>query len=491
MDIKKNLIDQIRRCKRKMNLAGLIDTGVLCAAAGGIPGICCELVSLFVPFYYAHLAAALCFGAGLLSGIGYAVYRRAGMRQAASRLDSFGLKERMLTAYENLDKEDAFARLQREDARAHYERIQDRIRIPLFPDRRHILALLVSVAAVAGLGLIPSPVREQAKLRHQVQEQAAEEKEELEKLLDALESVDMESLTEEQRAQFRELADTMELSREELAGADSWESLSAATGRLDYKYRQAAQSLMDLAGQMEHPDMAGLADAEALARAAADQNGPSPYFSGTPSADSDDGGDDGPEGGNGSGDGEGSGQGDGNNSGNGNGQSGENSSGSGSGQSGENGDGNGNGQNGENGSGNGNASGNGSNQGEGSGSGNENGDGQSGSNGSGSGNGQGSGNGSGNGMGGGRGTGSSDTAHDYVSIPNAVGDDASLTGNKNGDQDSDYYRQQNGLAWEGDHVDYSSVIGEYTDSAYEGIANGKYPSGMEAVIRDYFENLNK
>ena len=101
------------------------------------------------------------------------------------------------------------------------------------------------------------------------------------------------------------------------------------------------------------------------------------------------------------------------------------------------------------------------------------------------------GQGGGIGSGGGRGTGSSDAAHDYVSIPNATGDDASLTGNKNGAQDSDYYRQQNGLAWEGDHVDYSSVIGEYTDSAYEGIANGKYPSGMESVIRDYFENLNQ
>ena len=40
-------------------------------------------------------------------------------------------------------------------------------------------------------------------------------------------------------------------------------------------------------------------------------------------------------------------------------------------------------------------------------------------------------------------------------------------------------------------MDYSSVIGEYTDSAYEGIANGKYHSGMESVIRDYFENLNQ
>lgn len=78
-----------------------------------------------------------------------------------------------------------------------------------------------------------------------------------------------------------------------------------------------------------------------------------------------------------------------------------------------------------------------------------------------------------------------------MSIPNAVANDPALTGNKNGHQDSDYFRQQNGLAWEGDHVDYNSVIGEYTDSAYEGIANGRYPSGMEPVIRDYFESLNK
>ena len=68
------------------------------------------------------------------------------MKQAASRLDSFGLKERMLTAYENLDKEDTFAGLQREDAFTHYEQVRGRIKIPLLPDKRHILALVVSAA---------------------------------------------------------------------------------------------------------------------------------------------------------------------------------------------------------------------------------------------------------------------------------------------------------------------------------------------------------
>ena len=40
-------------------------------------------------------------------------------------------------------------------------------------------------------------------------------------------------------------------------------------------------------------------------------------------------------------------------------------------------------------------------------------------------------------------------------------------------------------------MDYNTVIGEYTDNAYEGLTNGRYPSGMESVIRDYFEKLNQ
>jgi hypothetical protein len=35
------------------------------------------------------------------------------------------------------------------------------------------------------------------------------------------------------------------------------------------------------------------------------------------------------------------------------------------------------------------------------------------------------------------------------------------------------------------------VIGQYTQDAYDGLASGKYPSGMEDVIKDYFENLNE
>ena len=79
MDNREYLIQQIKICKRKMNAAKVIDFGILFAAAGGILGMVCELASLVRQFYYVHLAAGLCFGAGLLAGIGYALYIRAGM----------------------------------------------------------------------------------------------------------------------------------------------------------------------------------------------------------------------------------------------------------------------------------------------------------------------------------------------------------------------------------------------------------------------------
>ena len=79
---------------------------------------------------------------------------------------------------------------------------------------------------------------------------------------------------------------------------------------------------------------------------------------------------------------------------------------------------------------------------------------------------------------------------DYVSVPNKLGNDSSITKDKGDSKNSDYYKAKNGLAWKGEHVDLDSVVGDYTKEAYEGIANGKYPAGMEDVIRNYFENLN-
>lgn len=454
MDERNYLLQEIRRSRRKLNIAKTLDTCICFLACAGVAAIVLEAVSIWVPFYYVHWCAGVALLAAVAAGLVYSVVKRAGMHEAARKMDTFGLQERVQTAYEQMEDESPFARMQRQDAakklRVKCERKE--IRIGWIPDKRHLIAAALSLALACSLAFLPSQARETASQRHAIHQEAKEKQKELSELTDALEKMDTSTLTEEQKAKLSELQDALNRSMQELARADSREALDAAESKLGFKLEQTSQSLANLASQMSKEQQAAIA--QALAKAAADAAGKSSGSNGTQSASN--GGSNGtPGAGNGS-------SGDGNN--------GNNSNGNGS--NGNNGSGGGNSPDGDN---NGNGSGNGSGDG-------SNGDG---SNGNGNGNGNGSGNGSG------RGTGQGGGTHDYVSVPNAVGNDENLTGNKTGGENGDAYRAQNGLVWEGNHVSLDSVISDYTKDAYEGIEAGRYPSGMEEVIKDYFKNLSE
>lgn len=450
MDERNYLLQEIRRSRRKLNMAKTLDTCTCFLACAGVAATVLEAVSLWVPFYYVHWCAGIVLLAAFAAGLVYSVVKRAGLHEAARKMDTFGLQERVQTAYEQMEDESAFARMQRQDAakRLREKSEKKEIRICLLPDKRHLTAAALSLVLACGLAFLPSQARETASQRHAIHQEAKEKQKELSELTDALEQMDTSTLTEEQKAKLSELQEALNRSMQELARADSREALDAAESKLGFKLEQTSQSLANLASQMSKEQQAAIAQAQALAKAAADADGKSSGSNGTQSASN--GGSNGtPGAGNGS-------SGDGNN---------------GNGSNGNNGSGDGNSPDGDN---NGNGSGNGSGDG---------------SNGNGSGNGNGNGNGSGNGSG--RGTGQGGGTHDYVSVPNAVGNDENLTGNKNGGENGDSYRAQNGLVWEGNHVSLDSVISDYTKDAYEGIEAGRYPSGMEDVIKDYFKNLSE
>ena len=460
MDERNYLLQAIRRSRRKLNMAKTLDTCTCFLACAGVAAIVLEAASIWIPFYYVHLCAGIALLVAFLAGLVYSIVKRVGMHEAARRIDTFGLQERVQTAYEQMEDESTFACMQRRDAaeklRVKCERKE--IRIGWIPDKRHLIAAALSLALVCGLAFIPSQARETASQRHAIHQEAKEKQKELSELADALEQMDTSTLTDEQKAKLSELQEALNRSMQELARADSREALDAAKNKLGFKLEQTSQSLANLASQMSKEQQAAIA--QALAKAAADAAGKSSGSNGTQSASN--GGSNGTPG---TGDGS---SGDGNNGSNGNGSNGNNANGDGNGSDGDN---------------NGNGSGNGSGDG-------SNGDGSNG-NGSGNGNGNGNGNENGSGNGSGRGTGQGGGTHDYVSVPNAVGNDENLTGNKTGDENGDSYRAQNGLVWEGDHVSLDSVIGDYTKDAYEGISSGRYPSGMEDVIKDYFKNLSE
>lgn len=460
MDERNYLLQAIRRSRRKLNMAKTLDTCTCFLACAGVAAIVLEAASIWIPFYYVHLCAGIALLVAFLAGLVYSIVKRVGMHEAARRIDTFGLQERVQTAYEQMEDESTFACMQRRDAaeklRVKCERKE--IHIGWIPDKRHLIAAALSLGLACGLAFIPSQARETASQRHAIHQEAKEKQKELSELADALEQMDTSTLTDEQKAKLSELQEALNRSMQELARADSREALDAAKNKLGFKLEQTSQSLANLASQMSKEQQAAIA--QALAKAAADAAGKSSGSNGTQSASN--GGSNGTPG---TGDGS---SGDGNNGSNGNGSNGNNANGDGNGSDGDN---------------NGNGSGNGSGDG-------SNGDGSNG-NGSGNGNGNGNGNENGSGNGSGRGTGQGGGTHDYVSVPNAVGNDENLTGNKTGDENGDSYRAQNGLVWEGDHVSLDSVIGDYTKDAYEGISSGRYPSGMEDVIKDYFKNLSE
>lgn len=413
------LKQKIKDCRRKLNLAKILENCVYYISFGALAAVLVEGISLFVPFYYANYFAAGCIGIGCLTGLVRTFLTWADMKAAAKKLDSFGLQERTMTAYENLDKEDAFTKMQRNDAAQMLKENESNIRISIRPNTRYLLAFVFSLACVCTLALVPSVAKEQAKEQHALKQEVKEKKKELSSVMDALEDIDTKSLSAEEKKKLQELMKSLEMSKKELDQVDSVQELASANERLQFKYQDTAQSLTGI-----DPSKFGVKEAQQVAQAASSQSGSSSNGNDTAGA---------------------------------NGQLADGSNNNGDSQS-SSGDGN-NGNNGNNTSGDGNSTENG--------------------------NGDGSGNGSG------RGTGSSSATHDYVTVPNKVGDDSSLHGDKTGKNNSDYYRAQNGLTWEGDHVSLDSVIADYTQSAYEGISAGRYPSGMENVIKDYFKNLNE
>lgn len=445
----------IQGCRRRLNLAGFLGKLVSALGIGAVVGIFFQAVSFVVPLYYARLYAVLALFLALLAASAASYVRRTGMEQAALVMDSFGFDERIVTAYGNLDKEGSLVALQRVDAMRQLQAHRDKIQIRLLPPWKKTGILAGLLVALIALALVPSNMKDRARELHSVREEAKEKTEEIGELVEALEQMEQqEELMPEQQALLQEMVESLQVSQSEFQQVSSNEALRAATEKLNYRYEDMGSQLAGLAQSLQDGAAVSSVTAESLQALSQKMQG----MSGAQLAK----GNAGQPGNNGS-----NGQ---------NGQSGQNGS---SGQSGNNGSNGQNGQSGQSGQ-------NGSNGQNGQG-------GQSGNSGNGDGSGQ-SGNNGGSGQdgssGSGRGTGTSSTPHDYVSIPNDIADSGNLTGNAVDHDASGYFRGQNGLGWEGTHMSHEAVIGSYEQNAYEGIAAGKYPGGMEEIIKEYFSNFN-
>ena len=74
---------------------------ISCLMWGGFAALLVMLISLFVPFYWAFLAAGILIIIAIPIGIMLGIKHRKDDKAAALYIDSFGLNEQIITAYEN------------------------------------------------------------------------------------------------------------------------------------------------------------------------------------------------------------------------------------------------------------------------------------------------------------------------------------------------------------------------------------------------------
>lgn len=416
---KKEFLKVIRTCRRRMNIAGFLEKSVSALSIGAGAGILFQAAAFLAPLYYVNFYSGLALILAEVSAFVVTVIRRKTMKQAALKMDEFGFEERIVTAYENLDKEGMLVRLQREDAMKALKAHRDKIRISVWPSWKKSVLCFSLFLLLAGLSLIPSAAKDKAGEFHALREEVKKKEEEIEEMLEALEQLQQEELTRKQQEALNEMAQSLEASLSEYQQAVSQEMLEAASQKLDYKYEDMSGRLSEIMQEIQDGASLSLATSDAL-KAMEDRMKHAKENGANKGQDSS--------------------------------QSGQDGNGnlSGAGGSGE-------------------ENGNGGQEGEGS---SANGSGQDDNSGTGA------------------GTGSSNAPHDYVSVPNAIADSENLTGNAVNHESSEYFRAQNGLSWEGTHTSYDAVIGSYEQNAYEGIAAGRYPSGMEEIIKEYFASFN-
>lgn len=430
----------IQDCRRRLNMAMFLKRSVFALSIGTGVGIIFQAVAFWLPFYYVNLYTGLALLFAELAALFVMFVKRTTMEQTALVMDSFGFEERIVTAYEHLAEEGRLIAIQRQDAMGQLRAHKDRIRIPLLPDWKRIVLFLGMFVFLFGLAWIPSATKDHAQKLHNVKEEVREKEDEIEEIVEALEQLEQEALTPEQQQALQEMMENLQSSLSEYQQAVSEDMIAAASEKLEYKYEMMSNQMSNLIQSMQNGATASAATMESMQAMAEKLQ----EMSGQKYAKGD-------------------------NSGGQNNSNGQNNQG---GQNNPNGQ---NGQGGQNGPSNQNQNGQGGENGQGDGSGQD-----------GQGNGQGDGGDSGNG----RGTGSSSTNHDYVSVPNAIAESENLTGNVTNHDTSEYFRAPNGLSWEGAHISYDAVIGSYQQNAYEGIAAGKYPSGMEEIIKEYFASFN-
>lgn len=228
--VDKELIRIVRRIRDRLHAASIINCMIIGVASALCLGIVMVIAARFIPIYKVYLNIFKIVGVAVMAAFLYSAFRTPKDDYAALKADSFGLKERTVTAFELVGSESAFSMLEKKDALEHLKNLDYKKKIPLKPNKRYLLICLILTAALALSGFIPNPMEVKAEERYKIKVKIAEQQKKVDKLAEKVKN--NPKLSEEQK---KELEKKLSELKKELKAAKDEKEINKALGRTEKK----------------------------------------------------------------------------------------------------------------------------------------------------------------------------------------------------------------------------------------------------------------
>ncbi|SHJ47882.1 hypothetical protein [Paramaledivibacter caminithermalis] len=201
----KKINNLLKPLKLKYFLKRMIHINTMALMIWGGVSFVLMVASRFFPITFIWNKILLALGISLVSGFFWSFCNKPSYKETARLVDSFGLKERTLTALELKGDDSLVSRIQKEDTLKILEKEDYRSKISLKPSMKILLFLLIIIVATIGISFIPTKSYVLAKEREKNIEKLEVEKANIEKVKEKIKKD--ESLTSEEKKKLEEKID--------------------------------------------------------------------------------------------------------------------------------------------------------------------------------------------------------------------------------------------------------------------------------------------
>ncbi|MGE5629514.1 MAG: hypothetical protein ACM3TR_00280 [Caulobacteraceae bacterium] len=231
--VDKEIVKIVRRIRDRIHTALILDYVVIGVMAALCLGVAFAIASRLIPIYNVYLYILGLVGACIAVMFIYGAFKTPKDSYAALKVDSLGLKERTVTAIELVGDQSTFALLEKNDALEHLKSFEYKKKIPLRPNKKHMLVCLILIGVLVLAGFIPNPMAGRAEELHNIKKKVVEQQKKADKLSEAVKN--NPKLTQEQK---KELEQKLTELKKELKSAkdekDIKKALSRAEKKIDY-----------------------------------------------------------------------------------------------------------------------------------------------------------------------------------------------------------------------------------------------------------------